>query len=191
VEVRARTCLIGPRLGRERRDHPVLGRDAADGLAVRDLVVGRAEGRRVADRQLLLAPAQLGMRQLDGQALVGERRDDVLDDRLGRLHADRAEAQAPVDRHEAVVGPVREIELVLERRVERQPLRGRGGDLSLEEVPRVEGPRLVVQLDHIHEHLAAARGVRQHDERLRVGHEPDLANGPVRRVRRERVDARE
>jgi hypothetical protein len=123
------------------------------------------------------------MRQLDGQALVGERRDDVLDDRLGRLHADRAEAQAPVDRHEPFVGPVGEVELVLERRVERQPLRGRRGDLSLEEVARVEGPRLVVQLDHVDHHLAAARGVRQHDERLGVRHEPDLADRPVRRVR--------
>jgi hypothetical protein len=42
--------LVGPRLWRERRDHAVLCGHGADGLAVRDLVVGRAQSGRVADR---------------------------------------------------------------------------------------------------------------------------------------------
>ena len=149
------------------------------------------ERRRVADRQLLLAPAELGMRQLDGQALVGQGRDDVLDDRLGRLHPDRAEAQAPVDGHVAAVGPHREVELVLERGVERQVHVLGPGDHPLEERPRVERPRRVVELDHVHDHLGAARGIRQEDEGLRIGNEPDLADGAVGRVRGEEVEARE
>ena len=61
--------LVRERLGGERGDQPAPGRDAAHGLAVGDLVVGRAERRRVAGRQLLLAPAELGVGQLDRQPL--------------------------------------------------------------------------------------------------------------------------
>src|SRR4029079_6448550 len=63
--------------------------------------------------------------------------------------------------------------------------------MALKELTRFEGTRLVVELDHVHEHLAAARRVRQHDECVRVRDEPALAAGAVRTVRREVVEARE
>ena len=191
VEVRAAARLVREGLGGERGDQPAPGRDAAHGLAIGDLVVGRAERRRVAGRQLLLAPAELGVGQLDGQPLGRERRDDVLDDVLGRVHPDRAEAQAPVDRPVAVRGLHGEVELVLERRLEREAGLGRALLHALQEPARVERPRRVVQLDHVHQHLAAARGVGEHHEGVRVGHQPDLADRPVGRVGRQRVDARE
>ncbi len=191
VQVRAAASLVGERLGRERRDQAAPRRDAADGLAVGDLVVGGPQCRGVPGRQLLLPPAELRVRQLDRQALARERRDDVLDDVLGRVHPDRAEAQAAIDGLVAGIGPDGEVELVLERGLEREA--GRGSPLlhALQEPARVEGPGRVVELDHVHEHLAAARRVGQDRERLRVRDEPDLADGPVGRVRRERVDARE
>jgi hypothetical protein len=49
----------------------------------------------------------------------------------------------------------------------------------------------MVELDHVDEHLAAARRIRQDNEGVRIGHQPDLADRAVGRVRRERVDARE
>ena len=191
VQVGAAARLVGPRLRRERRDHAVLGRHGSDGLAVRDLVVGRAQGRCMPDRQLLLTPAELGMRQLDGQALVGQGRDDVLDDRLGRLHADGAEAQASVDRHEPVVRAIGQEELVLEGGVEGEVLRRCRGHHPLQERPRIERPGLMVELDHVHDHLPAAWRVGEDHERLGIRHEPDLADRSVGRVGCEEVQARE
>ena len=178
-------------LGASDATRPCCAGDAADGLPVGDLVVGRRERRGMPDRQLLLAPAELGVRQLDGQALFGQRGDDVLDDLLGRFHPDGAEAQALVDRPVAVLGPEREVELVLEGGVEGQTRLRRLRDHALEERARVERPGRMVELDHVDEHLAAARGIRQDHEGVRIRDQPDLADRSVGRIRGERVEARE
>ena len=107
------------------------------------------------------------------------------------FHPDRAEAQASIDRLVAGIGFRGEVELVLERGVEGEPGVRRADLHPLQECPRVERPWRMVELDHVHEHLAAARGVRQDVEGIGVRHESDLADRPVGGVRGERVHARE
>ena len=98
VDVAAVARAVGPRLRRERRDEPVLRRDAADRLAHEDLLVGRLQRRRVRGRDLLLAVPELGVVLLERDALLLERVDERVDVVLRRRHADRREAEARVDR---------------------------------------------------------------------------------------------
>src|SRR5260370_969344 len=56
---------------------------------------------------------------------------------------------------------------------------------------RVERPGRVIELDDVNDHLAAARGGGQDDERVRIRDEPDLADRAVGRIRGERIEARE
>src|SRR5439155_7107923 len=69
VDVAAVARLIDERLWRERRVESVAIGDAAHGLAIEHLAIGRVERRRVADRKLLLSVAQLRVVLLDLDAL--------------------------------------------------------------------------------------------------------------------------
>src|ERR1700730_7094915 len=81
VEVAAVARLVTPRLGREGGVAAVLQCDAAHRLSIEYVVGGRLQGGSVMDRELLLAPAELGVVLLDGKPLRLERRDDFVDDR--------------------------------------------------------------------------------------------------------------
>ena len=124
------------------------------------LSAARSAGR-VADRQLLLAPARAPgcdsstVRPWSVSAAMMSWMTGSVDSMpIALKHRLRSTGTKPSSR------PVGEEELVLERGVEREALVGRRRDHPLEEAPRVERPRLVVELDHVHDHLAAARGVR-------------------------------
>src|SRR6476469_10802856 len=59
MDVAAVAGLIRPRLRSERGEVAVLEGDRPDRLAVQELVVGGTKGRRISDRELLLAATQL------------------------------------------------------------------------------------------------------------------------------------
>src|ERR1035441_9672809 len=67
------TGLIRDRLGRQASPQPAAEGDAAHALPVQHVVVGRPQGRRVADRHLLLAVAEFGIVVLHPQALCLQR----------------------------------------------------------------------------------------------------------------------
>ena len=58
-------------------------RDASNRLLIENVAVGRAERRRRRDRELLLAPAQLGVVLLDLEALSLQVLDDLVDHARG------------------------------------------------------------------------------------------------------------
>src|SRR5262249_60445461 len=115
--------------------------DGPHGLPIEDLAIGGFERWRVADRQLLLAVAELRVVLLDRNALRLERGHDVVHHGRRRRHPDGGEAEALVQRREPAVGqPHGQGELAFERRAHAEPCRGAGGDLALEEITRARLP---------------------------------------------------
>ena len=178
MDMRAVASLIDERLGRERGPQPVAVSDGPHGLPIEDLAVGGFERRRVADRQLLLAVAELRVVLLDRNALRLERGHDVVHHGRRRRHPDGGEAETLVQRHEPAVGLLHgQREFAFEGRAHAEPCRGAGGDLALEEGARARLPRRPLQRAHVARHGRRVRRVRKHGERLRIGDEPDLADG--------------
>ena len=177
VDVRAVAGLVGPGLGRERRVKAVVVGHVAHGLAVVDLVVGGAQRVGMADRQLLLPMAELGIVLVDAHALRFERGDDVVDHARRERHARGREAQRLVERHERAVGLLaRQAELDLEHGLRAEALGRAGRDLALEERARAGLPGRAVVVEHVDGHGRAVRRVGQDLERLGVRHESDLAD---------------
>ena len=69
MDVRSVAGLIDERLGRERGPEAVAVSDGPHGLPIEDLAIGGFERRRVADRELLLAVAELRVVLLDRNPL--------------------------------------------------------------------------------------------------------------------------
>jgi hypothetical protein len=153
-------------------------RDAPHGLAIEHLAIRRVERGRVPDGELLLPVPQLGVVLLDLDVLGLERRHELVHERRGGRHPGRGEAEAFVERREAAVGLADgQRELAFERRAHAEARGGARGDLTLEERARARVPRRAVQRAHVGRHRRRVRCVREHGERARVGHEPDLADG--------------
>ena len=177
MDVAAVAGLIGEGLGRERRDEPVLAGDRTDRVAIADLVVGGAQGGRVANGELLLPVAELGIELLDGHFLRLERGDDVVDHADGCLPADGAEAQTLVRGHAGTVFPaLRQRPFRLEGGLDDHPGLSRPRDHTREEAARAGAPGLAVQGHHVRHHRGAVRRVGQRDIAVDVRHQPDLAD---------------
>src|SRR5206468_5034249 len=106
------------RLRRQRRDQVMTAGDAADRLSDEDLLVGGAQRRCGAGRNLVLAVAELRVVLLEDDLLCRKRAREVVEVVLRRRRADRREAEAGIDGHELTVDERREGELVLEPSVE-------------------------------------------------------------------------
>ena len=171
--------LVAPGLGGKGRIAPVLQGDPANGFPVHDVMVGRLQRRPVTDGELLLSPSELGVVLLDRHPLRFERRDDVIDHRGGHVHARRGETATVVDGGELLAVLDRERPFGLERCDERKVVVvGGAGDHALEERPAIGGVGLAVEGLHVDQHGGSVGGVGCDGECARVGHEPDLADGP-------------
>ena len=179
VDVGAVAGLLGQRLGRQRGHQAVLMGDAAHRLAQPDLVVGGTQRRGVADRQLVLAVAELGVIGVDGDALLLQRRDHVVDDLGARGHRHRGEAAAAVDGVVAArVGGAEQAELVLEGGLNRHAPVRHPRHHALEEAARAGRPGRALERHQVAHHGGALRRVGQHHEALGVGHQAHLAHRP-------------
>ena len=155
----------------------MLQRHPADCLSVQDVMVGRFQGGRVTNGQLLLAPAQLGVVLLDRHPLGFERGDDFIDHGGGHVHAGRGEAATVIDRGEELAVFDGQRPFGLEGRNQGEVvLVGGAGDHALEETAPIGGVGLAIQRLHVDEDGARVRRVGGDGEGGRVRHQPDLAN---------------
>ena len=126
----------------------------------------------------MLAVAELRVVLLEDDPLRFECGHELVDVVLRRSRTDRRETEARIDGDERPVELCRERELVLERHLEPRPALREAVLHLLQERALAHRRRITVQLHVVDEHRARVRRVRQHAEGLRVGDEPDLADGP-------------
>src|SRR6266568_335203 len=94
--------LVGQWLRGERCPQAMPPRHSARRLAVPDLTIRSRQCRPVTDRHLLLAMAELRVVELDGHALGFDRANEIDREVMGQREPRGREAEAFVDRHEAV-----------------------------------------------------------------------------------------
>ena len=153
--------------------------DRPDRLAVQDLVVGGAQGRRVPDRELLLAAAELRVVLLDPHALLAQRLHDLVDHHRRRLHPDRAEAERLVERDVTVLDPHRQRPLRARRLPSPAALRRWRGGSSASGSCAGRRPRARRRGVCMSASIGPDAGrIRQHDERVRIRDQADLADRP-------------
>ena len=177
VQMAAVTGLVSPRLGRERGVQPVIEGHAADRFPVEDVMIGGLQRGRIANREFLLAPAELRIVLLDEHPLRFERGDDFVDDRSGDIHAGGREAAAVVDRDELLTFFARERPFGFEGGEQRQVvLRSGPRDHPLEEGAAVGGVGIAVERLHVDEDGSRVRRVGGDHERRRVRNESNLSD---------------
>jgi hypothetical protein len=184
VQVSAVAGLVGDRLGRQGGPQAVPERHATDRLPVQHVVVGGAQRVRVPDGKLVLAVAEFGVIVLDFEALRLHRGDEFHGEVVTLMKAGGGVAQAVIKRDEPVrYGgrggrgfAVADGELGLERGLHRVARAGQLGDGLFEERPRARLPRRPVRVDQVREHRGGPRRVGERDKRIRVRHDPDLAD---------------
>jgi hypothetical protein len=182
VDVGAVARLVGDGLGGEGRPHGHAGGDAPDRLAIDHLIVGGTHGGGVADRELLLAVAELGMAVLGPQALALQGVEQGHRVVVGLVEAGGGVTQAVVDGDQPVpaargVGDaVAEGELGFVGGDEGMALAGQGGDGLAQEGARAGRPGGPVGQAQVRQHGRRAGGVGQADERGRIRDDADLAD---------------
>jgi hypothetical protein len=124
----------------------------------------------------VLAVTELRVVLGERDVLGVEGRDQRVDRRGGSGHPGRREAQGGVEWDRTPVVEPGQGELVLDRGPELQAALGEPGHHPVEELTRAGVVRDAVETHVIDEHRRRPRRVRQHRERRRVGHEPDLAH---------------
>ena len=176
VDVAAVARVVRPGLRGERGRQPQAGGDAANRLAHEHLLVRRTHGRRMGDRDLLLAVAELDVVLLDVDGLLLERVDELVGVVLRGRHPDRREAERGIDRNVGTAFVRGQRELVLEGGLERLAALGEALDHPLQERALAHGRGPAVQPDVVGDHGPAVRHIGDDDERVEVGNEAHLAD---------------
>ncbi len=155
----------------------MLGRHVAHGLPEPDLVVCSPQDGCVAQGQLVLAVAQLGVVGVHRNALGFEGGHH----RVGHCgccrHRDGREADRVVDGH-ILAGRLfpEEAELPFHGCLDGHAGCGCAGNHALEKGARASLPRLAVQLDHVAHHRGAVGRIGQHHQAVGVRHQANLAH---------------
>src|SRR5215510_9244640 len=130
------------------------------------------------DRDLLLARAELRHKLLHLDTLLFESSNDVVHDVSRGIEANTAVAQATIERLITAGRCPCQIKFVLHGCLHDDTHMRRAGHHALQEGTWASLPGLAFQGEHVAEHHAAVRDVREHDKGAGIGYQAKLPNGP-------------
>ncbi len=173
VHVQPAAGGLRPRLGHERGQVPVRGRDLLDRVAEEHQVVRCGQRRGVPQVDLHLARAVLRPAGLHHHAHGVQRRLDVPDHRpqVGVV-VQAVDGVAPVARAQRL--PVEQVELGLQAHVRLEPRLPDAVLRAAEHQPRVERDGQALPVDDVAEHQRRPRPPRHQPQGRRVRHQEDV-----------------